>query len=107
MIDEHADWIARGDRLFAALVGRVSELGLVSAYHSWTRESFGAESAMTHFHRRKDDRGFHIDFCLFPTAWRNDIREVVVGDPRRWLELSDHMPALVDLGRSDRAVQPP
>lgn len=118
LIDEHADWIARGDvivagdfnidahgvangaggaRLFAALVGRLSQLGLVSAYHSWTGGSFGAESAMTHVHGRKDDRGFHIDFCFIPAAWRNEIREVVVGDPRRWLEHSDHMPIVVDL----------
>ena len=98
IIDAHADWLASGDvvvagdfnidangvgngtrgaELFATLVERLSALGLVSAYHSWTREAFGAESRRTHFHLRKANRGFHIDCCFVPEAWSGRIRDVV------------------------------
>jgi hypothetical protein len=118
VIDSCADWIAEGDvvvagdfnidahgvangangtELFAKIVRRLSDLGLVSAYHTWTGESFGAESRMTHFHRRKPDHGFHIDYCFIPTAWSDRVREVTVGRPDTWLAYSDHMPIMVDL----------
>ena len=120
VIDSCADWIGGGDvivagdfnidakgvangtrgaELFASLVARLSELGLVSAYHAWTGEAFGAESRMTHFHLRKADHGFHIDYCFIPSGWNSRVREVAVGDPAEWLPFSDHMPIVVDIDR--------
>lgn len=118
IIDSHADWIAgggvivagdfnidangvgngaRGAVLFAEIIRRLAELGLVSAYHSWNGEAFGEESAMTHYHQRRPDRGFHIDYCFIPKEWHTAVRAVVVGAPEQWLQHSDHMPILVDL----------
>ena len=120
IIDAHADWIGGGDvvvagdfnidahgvgngaggaDLFATLISRLSSLGLVSAYHVWNGEKFGAESRMTHFHQRKPDRGFHIDFCFMPARWSERLRDVTVGDPEEWLAYSDHMPIVVDFDR--------
>jgi exodeoxyribonuclease III len=86
-----------GVALFAAIVQSLSDLGLISAYHAWTDEAPGLESAMTHFHLRRADRGFHIDYCFIPASWRSAIRKVSIGAPDEWLPYSDHMPLLVDL----------
>lgn len=126
VIDAHAEWIAggnvavagdfnidahgvgnggRGAKLFADIVRRLAALGLVSAYHAWTGEDFGSESRMTHYHLRKPDRGFHIDFCFVPTAWSGVIRGVSIGAPEDWLPYSDHMPLLVDLAGAELALR--
>lgn len=126
LVDANAKWIASGRvlvagdfnidahgvgnggggaHLFDTLVRRLEGLGLVSAYHCARGESFGAESAMTHFHRRKLDDSFHIDYCFVPAAWRDDIRAVSIGSPGDWLAHSDHMPLVVDLEISFAAVR--
>jgi endonuclease/exonuclease/phosphatase family metal-dependent hydrolase len=86
-----------GAALFAQLAELMGELGLVSAYHTHTGETFGQESAMTHFHRRNPHAGFHIDYCLIPASWEERLVRVEVGAPAEWLGLSDHMPLIVDL----------
>jgi len=83
--------------LCPTLTERLSALGPVSAYHSWTGEAFGDESRMTYFHLRRADRGFHIDYCFIPNRWRTRIRSISVGEPHVWLGYSDHMPLIVDL----------
>jgi endonuclease/exonuclease/phosphatase family metal-dependent hydrolase len=40
-------------------------------------------------------RPYHIDYCFLPTHWVGRIRDVTVGDHRKWAAKSDHMPLTV------------
>jgi exodeoxyribonuclease III len=54
---------------FTALAGRLSELGLVSAYHEFYGEAPGQETRPTFFMYRHENRPFHLDYCFIPRAW--------------------------------------
>jgi exonuclease III len=79
------------------LAEKMADAGLVSAYHFWTGEEFGQETRHTYFHHRRDDHGFHLDYCFLPGRWAPFIASVHVGDHLQWGALSDHMPLIVDL----------
>ncbi len=72
-----------------------SEFGLVSAYHEFFREPYGAESCPTHYFQWQRAKPFHIDYCLVPRAWQ--ITSVAVGAYDEWASLSDHRPLIVDV----------
>ena len=84
---------------FAARAEALAQLGLVSAYHAHCGEAFGAETRPTLLHTFRDDRAYHIDYVFLPEEWLDDVEEVEVGEPQRWIrELgSDHVPVVVDL----------
>ena len=78
------------------VVRKLEELGLQSVYHHVCNEMQGKESHPTFFMHRKLARPYHIDYAflsrkLLPGATCN------VGDPADWLEVSDHMPLLLEL----------
>jgi endonuclease/exonuclease/phosphatase family metal-dependent hydrolase len=71
----------------------LNELGLHSAYHQFSGESFGEESKGTHFHQRNPDKPFHIDY-IYSTL--NAIRSVEVGSFSDWSKFSDHVPVTAE-----------
>lgn len=77
------------------LVARLSKLGLKSAYHSLSDKEHGDEARWTYF-KKNPDGAFHLDYVFLPSSWLGQAK-VEVPDPDRWLELSDHMPVIVDL----------
>ena len=72
------------------------ELGLVSAYHHFHGEDFGAETRATHYFRFKESQPFHIDYCFLPETWLDRLAGVEVGSFAAWPQ-SDHRPLTVDL----------
>jgi exonuclease III len=80
-----------------ALIKVTSELGLVSAYHTFFGEQFGHETRDTYFHRGNTTAAFHLDYCFVPASWSPFIRQVIVGDHSAWAKVSDHVPLIVDL----------
>lgn len=95
---------------------RLAALGLVSAYHHYTGEGFGLESAPTYFHQRKSTAPFHIDFCFLSEHLLGQVSEqglrqvsgqvleqsfqhVSLGSFDDWVAtgVSDHVPLVVDL----------
>jgi endonuclease/exonuclease/phosphatase family metal-dependent hydrolase len=79
------------------LLDLLQPLGLVSAYHEYFREPFGAESRPTHFFTGKQTSPFHLDYCFVPKDWAPRIRAVTVGTYDDWRSVSDHVPLVVDL----------
>jgi len=75
----------------------MESVGLVSAYHQYFREPFGAESRATHFHGGKAAAPFHLDYCFLPSAWAKRVTRVDVGSYEHWHEVSDHVPVVVDI----------
>lgn len=76
--------------IYSELRGR----GLSSSYHSYFSEAFGDEQYPTHFHHRKLDKPFHIDY-VFTKGF--SVKNVVVGEFKNWITHSDHIPIIVDL----------
>jgi exodeoxyribonuclease-3 len=112
-IDRYAPWIASKDTVlmgdfncnashgngkhWADLAKRLEPLGLVSAYHQFFGEAFGAETGPTHFFQGKESRLFHLDYCFVPAAWTQRVEKVDVGTHGDWSKHSDHAPLTVDL----------
>lgn len=78
-----------------ALVARLAELGLQSAYHARSGEEPGKETRSTFF-RKKPQGEFHIDYVFLPSSWI-DQAKVDVPNAAQWLKLSDHVPVVVDV----------
>jgi hypothetical protein len=80
----------------SALVRRMDEHGLISAYHYARHVPQGSEPEPTYYHQCKRDQPFHIDYCFVPSAWAQSIAKVVVGNFDDWSGISDHRPLTVD-----------
>lgn len=80
-----------------ALVRLLESWGLASAYHHWhDMDKHGDEAHPTFFHTKKLSRPFHIDYLFVPKNVAKKLKSVSVGAPQQWLELSDHMPLIID-----------
>jgi exodeoxyribonuclease-3 len=79
----------------AYLVGMLTELGLVSSYHTYFGEAHGRETWPTFYLRWREHEPFHIDYCFAPAHWKVDM--VSVGRFDAWARWSDHRPLVVDL----------
>ena len=73
----------------------LDEIELVSAYHHFTREAHGKETAATYYHQWNQFRPFHIDYCFIPSTWADRVARVEVGSFADWPQ-SDHRPLTVD-----------
>ena len=70
---------------------RFSEFGLSSAYHKYSEEPIGSESADTYFHQKNPSKGFHIDYIY--TNFRT-VGSVEIGKFEDWISVSDHVPII-------------
>jgi hypothetical protein len=87
-----------------ALVQRLDELGIVSAYHEFHGEEHGSESLSTYYFWWRESRPFHIDYCFLPRTWMSRVRDVHIGSYSEWSQWSDHRPLAVDLAPSPGLV---
>lgn len=114
-IDRHKAWILRCPTMIMGdfnanasfqgthwkeLMDRIESLGLVSAYHHFFNEAFGAETRPTYFHRSKQGAGSRdpqLDYCFVPSSWASHTDSVKVGAYQDWQGVSDHVPLIVDI----------
>ena len=86
---------------FAGVAAALSDLGLSSAYHAATGESFAQERHPTLWFLKRPHQGYHIDYCFLPQAWLSSPVAVWVGQAGQWLAHSDHAPLIVSARNSD------
>ena len=79
---------------WAACLDRFSPLGFVDAYHFKKKEEQGKESSPTFFLYRHLDRPYHLDHCL---TRPENIKNFKVDTLYKWLNLSDHLPIILDV----------
>jgi len=82
-----------------AMVTRLHQLGLVSAFHQHRDIEHGAEPKSEHtFHLYgHEEKSYHIDYYFLPKAWACEIDQVIIGAYKEWHEHSDHRPLLVSV----------
>lgn len=69
---------------------------IFSLYHKQTRELSGEESSATFFLHRKKEKPYHIDYCFLSEELINAQTKIKVGDFEDWIELSDHVPIMIE-----------
>lgn len=83
------------------VVDKLSELGIVSAYHEWMNEAQGEETIPTHYwrDRKKDGPTYHIDYAFVPDRWMPLIKRFEIGTFEDWCGngFSDHVPLILDI----------
>ena len=99
-----AIWDDKNGRGFSTNSSWLANKKFLSAYHEWFGEYFGNESKPTLYFRRNKEMKYHIDYCFLTKDLYKNIHEVYVGDYRDWIELSDHMPLVVDIGTQNDAT---
>lgn len=78
------------------VVNELEEVEIKSLYHHLKSEAQGEETQPTFFHQRKLEKSYHIDFVFTSRNMINNKNTISVGKPDDWLELSDHIPILVE-----------
>jgi exonuclease III len=82
---------------FLETVDELSDIGLVSSYHRLTGSRYGGENSPTFFMHKKQDRDYHTDYLFIPKKLVHHVKNLKVGSFQDWIDLSDHMPIIVDI----------
>jgi len=80
-----------------AMVVWLREKGLVDAYNHVTGEAQGEETLATFYQWRHEDKPFHLDRAYVSPQRLRSFAVVPRSEHGRWLELSDHMPIVLDI----------
>ena len=76
------------------MIDNLSDVGLVDTYHYLNDEEQGQESQATFFWLWKLDNPFHLD-NVFAAPER--VKKFEIGDAKKWIQLSDHMPIIFEI----------
>ena len=74
------------------VVRELRELKIESFYHLDKKEEQGKETTSTLYLQRNLNKPYHIDYIFGSEAFSRQLKYVTVGQPEKWLEISDHMP---------------
>ena len=84
----------------SAMVRRLDDLGLASAYHEFKKERHGEETVPTFYLHWNESKRYHIDYCFMPKSWMPSLKSVDVGSFAAWRKASDHRPLLLEISDS-------
>jgi exonuclease III len=79
------------------VVQDLSELGIVSLYHSYFNEQQGKETKPTFFLQRNPAKPYHIDYIFASKALERRLSNFEIMDKEKWLNYSDHLPVFCEL----------
>lgn len=78
------------------VVNELEEMGIKSLYHYHLKQGQGEESLPTFYLHRKIEESYHIDYA-FVSEDLISSSSMTIGEYKKWIELSDHMPIIVDI----------
>lgn len=78
----------------------LEDAGYANVYYARTGEPPGPESTGSLYFYRHVDRPYLIDHAFIPEPWLPAVREFGLGAPADWLDLSDHVPLVLELDLS-------
>lgn len=92
---------------FETINQRLNDKDLSSAWHATHTEEFGEESKATHFHQRKRESRFHIDYMYVSPDFLRTLQQFQIGDYDDWgVSLSDHMPLIAEFDMNAMPFRP-
>lgn len=77
------------------MIEKLNEVGLVDIYHNLNGEKEGEESKATFFMYRHLDKPYHLDHVF---AASDNVKYLEIGDENHWIEFSDHVPIVFEIG---------
>lgn len=81
-------------RTHSAVVKQLENLNLYSCYHIMENEKQGQESKPTFYLYRNKEKSYHIDYFF---CEKEKIQNFQIGEFEDWINLSDHMPIILDI----------
>jgi exonuclease III len=79
------------------VIRELRELKIESFYHLDKKEEQGKETTSTLYLQRNLNKRYHIDYIFGSETFYNQLKRVTIGQPEKWLEISDHMPIICEL----------
>ena len=79
------------------MVRELKELNIESFYHLHNKEEQGGENKPTFFLYRNRKRPYHLDYIFGSEMFLSHLKTVTIGQPNKWLKLSDHLPVICEL----------
>jgi exonuclease III len=89
--DEWNRWWNHSD-----VIKELKDIEIDSLYHSYNKVEQGSEHHATFYFHKKINRPYHIDYIFGSKSIINNINQFEIGDSKKWLILSDHVPILLD-----------
>jgi len=77
------------------VVNELKDIGIKSLYHHHFNEAQGEESQPTFFLHRNENKPYHIDYVFVTEKYLGS--EIIIGDKKSWLRLSDHLPIVIEI----------
>ncbi len=78
------------------VVRELKDLKIESLYHKYFKEQEGKESQPTFCLQKKLSKPYHIDYIFASQEFSNTIKRMTIGLPKKWMEVSDHMPVFCE-----------
>lgn len=85
-----------GDLNHTSLVEKLAKQGYVSLWHHQECEEHGSESRPTFYMYRRAQQTWHLDYAFLSSDLLSGA-SIKIGLPDIWLQVSDHMPLVVDI----------
>ena len=79
------------------VVTKLYEYDIHSVYHKINNEEQGEETQPTFYLQRKLEKPYHIDYVFASNKLLDLVKRIEIGKVSDWLEISDHMPIIVEL----------
>jgi endonuclease/exonuclease/phosphatase family metal-dependent hydrolase len=76
------------------VVQELAHAGIVSHYHHYHRLDHGRESQPTMFLLKNPEKPYHLDYAFTSGELLPGSNEMTIGDPDKWMSMSDHMPLI-------------
>ncbi len=78
------------------VVAFLSKRNIHSIYHRQEKEKHGKEKQPTFYLTKKLEKPYHLDYCFATEELINNNTSIRVGKYKQWIELSDHMPIIIE-----------
>ena len=78
------------------LISFLNAKNIHSVYHQLTDSEHGAEKHPTLYLTKNEAKPYHMDYCCASQSLFGEDTTIEIGRYDEWIELSDHMPVIVD-----------
>ncbi|MDZ4070274.1 MAG: endonuclease/exonuclease/phosphatase family protein [Sediminibacterium sp.] len=79
------------------VVNDLYKMDIHSLYHTYFKEQQGKETRPTFFLQRNIMKPYHIDYAFASKALKTNMRQFKIGDKKKWLRYSDHLPLFFEI----------